>query len=38
MLVATGTGKRIRIGDEVRVQVEEIDAPRGRVNLLPVTL
>jgi ribonuclease R len=37
MLVAR-SGKRIRIGDEVTVQVEKIDAPRGRVDLLPVTL
>jgi ribonuclease R len=38
MLIGTGTGKRIRLGDRVVVQVEEVDAPRGRVNLLPVTL
>ena len=30
--------RRIRLGDAVRVQVEEVDAPRGRVNLLPVEL
>ena len=30
--------RRIRLGDPVRVQVEEVDAPRGRVNLLPVEL
>ena len=36
MLVGTKTGKRIRLGDEVTVQVEKIDAPRGRVDLLPV--
>jgi ribonuclease R len=38
MLVARGAGKRLRIGDEVTVQVERIDAPRGRVDLLPVEL
>jgi ribonuclease R len=38
MLIGTRTGKRLRLGDPVTVQVEEIDAPRGRVNLLPVTL
>ena len=38
MLIATGTGKRIRLGDQVTVQVESIDAPRGRVDLLPVAL
>jgi ribonuclease R len=38
MLIATRTGKRIRLGDQVSVQVESIDAPRGRVDLLPVTL
>jgi ribonuclease R len=37
MLVAR-SGKRIRIGDQVTVQVGKIDAPRGRVDLLPVTL
>jgi ribonuclease R len=26
---------RIRLGDEVTVQVETVEAPRGRVNLLP---
>ena len=30
--------RRIRLGDPVRVQVESIDAPRGRVNLLPVEI
>jgi ribonuclease R len=29
---------RIRLGDRVTVQVEKIDAPRGRVDLLPVEL
>jgi ribonuclease R len=38
MLVATKSGMRIRLGDEITVQVEKIDAPRGRVDLLPVEL
>jgi translation initiation factor IF-1 len=38
MLIATGTGKRIRLGDKVTVQGGQIDAPRGRVDLLSVTL
>ena len=36
VLVGTRSGKAIRLGDEVRVQVGSIDAPRGRVDLLPV--
>lgn len=38
MLVGTKSGMRIRLGDEITVQVEKIDAPRGRVDLLPVEL
>lgn len=38
MLVASKSGKRLRLGDPVRVQVEKIDAPRGRVDLLPVEI
>lgn len=38
MLVATKSGMRLRLGDAVTVQVEKIDAPRGRVDLLPVEL
>ncbi len=38
MLIGTKSGKRIRLGDQVTVQVEKIDAPRGRVDLLPVEL
>ena len=38
MLIGTRTGKRIRLGDQVTVQVDSIDAPRGRVDLLPVTV
>jgi ribonuclease R len=36
MLVGTRGGRTIRLGDPVRVQVDSIDAPRGRVDLLPV--
>jgi ribonuclease R len=36
MLVGTRGGRAIRLGDQVRVQVGSIDAPRGRVDLLPV--
>jgi ribonuclease R len=35
MLVGTRRGGAIRLGDPVRVQVGQIDAPRGRVDLLP---
>jgi ribonuclease R len=36
VLVGTSSGRAIRLGDPVRVQVGTIDAPRGRVDLLPV--
>jgi ribonuclease R len=36
ILVGTRRGGAIRLGDSVRVQVGGIDAPRGRVDLLPV--
>jgi len=35
MLVGAHTGGAIRLGDPVRVRVGQIDAPRGRVDLLP---
>ena len=35
MLVGTRSGARLRLGDAVRVRVGTIDAPRGRVDLLP---
>jgi ribonuclease R len=38
MLVGADSGRRIRLGDEVTVQVERVDPPRGRVDLLPVSL
>jgi ribonuclease R len=36
ILVGVKSKKAIRLGDPVRVQVGRIDAPRGRVDLLPV--
>jgi ribonuclease R len=36
MLVGAQSGGAIRIGDPVTVQVERVDAPRGRVDLAPV--
>ncbi len=36
MLVGADSGKAIRLGDQVTVQVERVDAPRGRVDLSPV--
>ena len=38
MLVGTESGRAIRLGDPVTVQVERVDAPRGRVDLSPVSL
>jgi ribonuclease R len=35
MLVGAGSGERIRLGDPVRVRVEKVDSPRGRVDLVP---
>jgi ribonuclease R len=35
-LVGAGTGGAIRIGDPIAVRVERVDAPRGRVDLVPV--
>jgi ribonuclease R len=35
-LVGTRSGGVMRLGDPVRVRVGGIDAPRGRVDLLPV--
>ena len=36
MLTGERTGKRVRLGDPVRVTVARIDSPRGRVDLMPV--
>jgi ribonuclease R len=38
MLIGTEGGKRIRLGDQVRVTVGRIDTARGRVDLYPVSL
>jgi ribonuclease R len=38
MLVGAQSGKAIRLGDPLTVQVERVDAPRGRVDLVPVEL
>ena len=35
MLVGAHSGRRIRLGDPVTVRVDGIDAPRGRVDLVP---
>ena len=35
MLIGAGSGERLRIGDPVSVRVEKVDAPRGRVDLIP---
>jgi ribonuclease R len=36
ILEGTSTGRAIRLGDPVRVEVDRVHAPRGRVDLLPV--
>ncbi len=36
LLLGTASGRTVRLGDPVRVEVERVDAPRGRVDLLPV--
>jgi ribonuclease R len=36
MLVGARGGDAIRIGDPARISVDRVDAPRGRVDLLPV--
>ncbi len=38
MLHGTRSGKQIRLGDSVEVQIGMIDAPRGRVDLHPVRI
>ena len=37
-LVDAQSGKRLRLGDPVVVQVAQVDAPRGRVDLVPVEI
>jgi len=34
-LDAEGSGRRLRLGDTVQVEVDRVDAPRGRVDLIP---
>jgi ribonuclease R len=36
ILEGTRSGASIRVGDEIVVRVERVDAPRGRVDLGPV--
>jgi ribonuclease R len=38
MLVGSQSGMALRLGDPVVVQVERVDAPRGRVDLSPVEI
>jgi ribonuclease R len=38
ILHGTRSGKAIRVGDAVRVEVDRVDAPRGRVDLFPLQL
>jgi ribonuclease R len=35
MLVGAHSGRTVRLGDPVRVRVDRVDAPRGRVDLVP---
>jgi ribonuclease R len=35
MLVGARTGRALRLGDTLRVAVDGVDAPRGRVDLVP---
>jgi ribonuclease R len=37
-LVAADSGRVLRIGDPVTVQVDKVDAPRGRTDLVPVEI
>ncbi len=36
-LEETRSGRSIRLGDTVAIHVDGIDAPRGRVDLVPAT-
>ena len=38
MLIGAESGRALRLGDPVVVQVQRVDAPRGRVDLSPVEL
>ena len=35
LLIGSGTGRALRLGDPVRVRVERVDTARGRVDLVP---
>ena len=35
-LVGRRSGRAVRLGDPISVRVDAIEAPRGRVNLVPV--
>jgi ribonuclease R len=35
MLLGAHTGRALRLGDPVRVRVDGVDSPRGRVDLIP---
>ena len=37
-LIGTDSGRELRLGDPVVVQVVSVDAPHGRVDLVPVEL
>ena len=37
-LVGEDSGKMLRMGDPVRVEVAKVEAPRGRVDLLPISV
>ena len=34
-LIGSKTGRAVRLGDPLPVQVDRVDAPRGRVDLFP---
>jgi ribonuclease R len=38
MLIGSESSRAIRLGDPIRVRVARVDAPRGRVDLVPVEL
>ncbi len=35
MLVGLRSGRRVRFGDPLTVRVDRVEAPRGRVDLVP---
>ena len=37
-LEAEGSGRRLRLGDSIQVEVDRVDAPRGRVDLSAYSL